>query len=327
MTVKPRIIIIAAVVALAAAGGTWACRGRGEADRPTLFGNVDIREVNLAFRTGGRIADIKVDEGSPVHAGDLIASLDPEPLQDAVANAEAAVAASGAHAAMLHQGYRSEDVAQAKARLEAAQAALKEAEQQLVRQQAMVPSGAAPQRTLDNAVSQRDQAAAQVRTAEQSLRELSVGYRKEEIAEADGQLRQAQASLETARLNLRDAQLTAPSDGVILTRAVEKGSMVAAGTPGFSLTLTSPVWARAYVNETQLGRFNSGTQVTLTTDLHPDQPYHGVVGFVSPTSEFTPKNVETADLRTALVYRLRIVVTDPDVQLRQGMPVTVRLAK
>jgi HlyD family secretion protein len=326
MSPNPRIIVAAAAVALAA-GGTWACRSHGEARHPTLFGNVDIREVNLAFRTGGRVADIKVDEGDPVKAGDLIASLDPEPLRDAVANAEAAVAATGAHAAMLHRGYRSEDVEQARARLEAARAALREAEEQLVRQQAMVPSGAAPQRTLDSAVSQRDQAAAQVRTAEQSLRELTAGYRKEEIAEADGQLRQAQASLESARLNLRDAQLIAPSDGVILTRAVEKGSMVAAGTPGFSLTLTSPVWARAYVSETELGRFNSGTRVLLSTDLHPDKPYHGVVGFVSPTSEFTPKSVETSDLRTSLVYRLRIVVQDADVQLRQGMPVTVRLAQ
>jgi HlyD family secretion protein len=326
MTPKPRIFIVAAAV-LAITGGTWACRSQGGAEHPTLFGNVDIREVNLAFRTGGRVTDIKVDEGSPVHAGDLIASLDPEPLQDAVANAEGAVAAAGAHAAMLHQGYRREDVEQSRARLESARAALEEAEEQLVRQQAMVPAGAAPQRTLDNALSQRDQAAAQVRSAEQNLSLQSKGYRKEEISEADGQLRQAQASLETARLNLRDARLTAPSDGVILTRAVEKGSMVAAGIAGFSLTLTSPVWARAYVNETQLGRFNSGTKVILTTDLHPDKPYHGVVGFVSPTSEFTPKSVETTDLRTSLVYRLRIVVEDPDVQLRQGMPVTVRLAK
>lgn len=322
-----KLIFPIAVVALAAGGGTWACRGRGQADRPTLFGNVDIRDVSLAFRVGGRVSDIRVDEGSVVRAGDLIASLDAEPLQDAVANAEAAVAATGAHAAMLHKGYRTEDVEQAKARLDSARAALKEAEQQLARQQTMVPTGAAPQRTLDNAQSQRDQAAAQVRTAEQNLRELSTGYRKEEVEEADGQARQAQASLATAQLNLRDAQLIAPSDGVILTRAVEKGSMVAAGTPGFSLTLTSPVWARAYVSETELGRFNSGTKVTLATDLHPERPYHGVVGFVSPTAEFTPKNVETADLRTALVYRLRIVVTDPDVQLRQGMPVTVRLAQ
>jgi HlyD family secretion protein len=322
-----KIILPIAAVALATVAGTYACRSHEGADHPTLYGNVDIREVNLAFRVGGRVTDIKVDEGDPVRAGELIASLDPEPLRDAVANAEAAVAATGAHAAMLRQGYRSEDVEQARGRLEAARAALKGAEQQLVRQQAMVPPGAAPQRTLDDAVSQRDQAAAQVRVAEQSLRELSTGYRKEEIAEADGQFHQAQASLATAQLNLRDAQLIAPSDGIILTRAVEKGSMVAAGTPGFSLTLTSPVWARAYVEEALAGRFNSGTQVTLATDLHSDKRYHGVVGFVSPTAEFTPKSVETPDLRTSLVYRLRIVVADPDAQLRQGMPVTVRLAR
>jgi HlyD family secretion protein len=103
--------------------------------------------------------------------------------------------------------------------------------------------------------------------------------------------------------------------------------MVQAGTPGFSLTLTRPVWARVYVNETQMGRFSGGTRVTLATDTRPGKVYHGVVGYVSPTSEFTPKSVETADLRTSLVYRLRINVEDPDDMLRQGMPVTVRLAK
>jgi HlyD family secretion protein len=113
-----------AVLGAAAALGIWGCTGRDHG-MPVLYGNVDIREVNLAFRVGGRITDIQVDEGSPVHAGDLIATLDPEPLQNAVANAEAAVAATGAHAAMLHKGYRGEDVEQAKARLESARAALR----------------------------------------------------------------------------------------------------------------------------------------------------------------------------------------------------------
>jgi HlyD family secretion protein len=326
MNKKPVVMLAAAVAALGL-GGLYACRGERAAGDPTLYGNVDIREVSLAFRVGGRVADIRVDEGAVVHAGDLIATLDPEPLQDAVASSEASVAALGAHAAMLHRGYRSEDIEQARAKVESARAALTEAEAQLVRQRAMVPGGAAPQRTLDNAQSQRDQAAAQLKSAQENLRQQTEGYRKEEIAEADGQLAQAKANLETARLALRDARLVAPSDGVILTRAVEKGSMVQAGAPGFSLTLTSPVWARAYVDETQLGRFNSGTRVTLRTDLRSGRLYHGVVGFVSPTSEFTPKAVETADLRTALVYRLRIVVDDPDAALRQGMPVTIRLAR
>jgi HlyD family secretion protein len=173
----------------------------------------------------------------------------------------------------------------------------------------------------------RDQAAAQVTASEEQLRLLTSGFRKEEVADSDAQLSQARATLESARLALRDATLLAPSDGVILTRAIEKGSMVQAGTPAFSLSLTAPVWVRAYVGEPQLGRYAPGAKVTVLTDSRPDTPYRGVVGFVSPTAEFTPKTVETTDLRTALVYRLRIVIEDPDSQLRQGMPVTVRLAR
>jgi HlyD family secretion protein len=172
-----------------------------------------------------------------------------------------------------------------------------------------------------------DQAAAQVRSSEEQLRLITTGFRKEEIAESDAQLAQARTTLDSARLALRDATLTAPSDGVILTRAVEKGTMVQPGTAAFVISLTNPVWVRAYVSEPQLGRFATGTKVTLHTDSRPDKPYSGVVGFVSPSAEFTPKSVETSDLRTSLVYRLRVIVDNPDSQLRQGMPVTVRLAK
>ena len=129
-----------------------------------------------------------------------------------------------------------------------------------------------------------------------------------------------------AEQHLADAQLLAPADGVVLTRAVEPGAILAAGAPVFTVSLRTPVWARIYVSETDLGRIAPGRAVLLYTDARPDRPYHGQIGFVSPTAEFTPKNVETPDLRTALVYRARVVVADPDTALRQGMPVTVRLA-
>ena len=153
------------------------------------------------------------------------------------------------------------------------------------------------------------------------------GFRPGGSAGSDGRRRGAQAQAQAARLARRDAVLTAPSDGVILTRAIEKGTMVQNGSPAFTLSLTRPVWVRAYVGETQLGRFAPGTKVLLHTDARAGKPYHGVVGFVSPTAEFTPKSVETEDLRTSLVYRLRVVVEDADVQLRQGKPMTVRLAR
>lgn len=293
----------------------------------TLYGNVDIREASLAFRVTGRVASLKVDEGAQVKEGDLLATLDVEPFQNALQSAEATLAAQSAHNALLHRGYRSEDIEQAKARLSSAQAVLAESERHFARQEALAPEGAAAGRTLDAARSARDQAAAQVRVVEQQVRQMTTGFRKEDMAESDAQLRQAQAQLAVAKLALKDTTLVAPSDGIILTRAIEKGNMVQGGAPAFSLSLTNPVRVIAYVSEPMLGRFSPGTRVTLETDSRPGQPYRGVVGFVSPTAEFTPKSVETPDLRTSLVYRLRVVVEDADSRLRQGMPVTVRLAR
>jgi HlyD family secretion protein len=324
---KKAIIIPAAL--LAAVTAVYLIRRNGSVDerQATIYGNVDIREASLAFRVAGRVDSLRVDEGAMVRAGDVLATLDLEPLQNALRSTEATAAALAARNGMLHRGYRAEDVEQARARLVAAQASLAEAERNFTRQTTLAPDGAATQKALDAARSMRDQAMAQVTVAEQQAREMSAGYRKEEVAESDAQLRQAQAQLDAARLALRDATLVSPSDGIILTRAIEKGAMVQVGTPAFSLSLTRPVWAIAYVSEPMLGRYAPNTKVTLWTDSRLDQPYHGVVGFVSPTAEFTPKSVETPDLRTSLVYRLRVVVEDPDSRLRQGMPLTVKLAR
>ena len=148
--------------------------------------------------------------------------------------------------------------------------------------------------------------------------------RGDENAEAKASLQQTQAQLAQAELDLHDTTLIAPSDGTLMTRAVEPGSMLSAGSTVLTLSLTRPVWVRAYIDEPSLGQVQPGRELLLYTDGRPDKPYHGQIGFVSPTAEFTPKTVETPDLRTDLVYRLRIVVTDADDALRQGMPVTVQ---
>ena len=143
--------------------------------------------------------------------------------------------------------------------------------------------------------------------------------------ELNRKLRQVQAELAQAELDLHDTTLVAPSDGTLMTRALEPGSMLNAGSTVLTLSLTRPVWVRAYIDEPNLGQMQPGRELLLYTDGRPDKPYHGKVGFVSPTAEFTPKTVETPDLRTDLVYRLRIIVTDADDALRQGMPVTVKV--
>jgi HlyD family secretion protein len=171
----------------------------------------------------------------------------------------------------------------------------------------------------------QDVAEANVRYAEQTLKLAEIGPRQEDIDAARAQLAEQSASVIQSQRRLADSDLIAPNDGVILTRAREKGAIVQAGDTVFTLTLASPVWVRTYVNERDLGRIQPDMPATVTTDTAPDQHYDGRVGFISPTAEFTPKNVETRELRTDLVYRLRIIVDNPDGGLRQGMPVTVSL--
>ncbi|WP_028535943.1 secretion protein HlyD [Paludibacterium yongneupense] len=318
------ILIGAAAVLALAAGWAWH-QSRRDDGSLTLYGNIDIRSVNLAFRVGGRLQTLNVDEGAIVHAGQPLGQLDAEPLRHALADAEANRALQAANAALYHHGTRQQDVAAARANLAGLNATLAGAEKALARQQQLAGTGAAPARALDDARATRDAAAAQAASAAQKLDALSQGFRREEVAAADANLKRADAALASARLQWQDSTLVAPSDGVIMTRAVEPGSMLGAGATVFTLSLTRPVWARVYIGETELGRAAIGRAVTLYSDSRPGHPYHGRIGFVSPAAEFTPKNVETEDLRSALVYRVRIVVQDPDAALRQGMPITVVL--
>ena len=318
-------IVVAGVAIVATLAYVATSRGRGPGEL-TLYGNVDIREVTLGFRVSGRLASLSVDEGDTVRAGQELGRLDATPIELELNEARANASAIGARLTLLRSGYRSEDVEQARATVAERRAVLTNAAQALARQEQLKGTGAVAQRVYYDALAARDQAQARLKAAEESLAQFQSGYRRQEVAEGEANHTRAMATAAQAEQHLADAVLLAPADGVVLTRAVEPGAILAAGSPVFTVSLLAPVWARVYVSEPDLGRVTPGRAALLYTDARPKQPYHGRIGFVSPTAEFTPKNVETVDLRTALVYRARVVVTDPDPALRQGMPVTVRLS-
>jgi HlyD family secretion protein len=321
---RPLLLVGALLLLLAIAGLViWRQRSGGEL---TLYGNVDIREVTLGFRVGGRVEKLLVDEGDVVQKGEEIARLDTTPLELERNEAKANTNALAARMALLRAGFRHEDIAQAAALVAERRSAAMNADQLLARQERLKGTGAVAERTYDDVRAARDQAHARLQAAERALEESHAGFRHQEVAEGEANAARAAALAAEAEQRLDDAVLRAPADGVVLTRAVEAGAILASGTPVFTISLTKPVWARVYVGEPDLGKLPPGTQVLLHTDARPGQPYHGQVGYVSPTAEFTPKNVETPDLRTALVYRARVIVADPDAALRQGMPVTVTLA-
>ena len=313
-----------ALVVIAVAVGWTAWRADRDGNTLTLYGNVDIREVELSFRVPGRLATMAVDEGDRVAAGQKLATLDAQPYRDALAVAEARVVQVQSNVAKLQAGYRPQEVQQASAAVREAQAAFGNAERELRRQRELLTAGAAAQKALDAAEARHDEAAARLASAKEALAVAREGFRREDIAAAQAELTAATAQRDQAHTQLADTELLAPNAGTILARVREPGSMLAQGSPVYTLSLNEPVYVRAYVSESSLGRLAPGARVSVTSDPS-DKRYTGQVGFISPRAEFTPKSVETTQLRTDLVYRLRIVIADADAGLRQGMPVTIQL--
>ncbi len=238
-----------------------------------LYGNVDVRQVDLGFRVSGRVVLMPFQEGDIVSPGVLMGVLDPQPYAD--------------------------QVKQAHASIDAIKTNLINANRVLLRRQQLIDSGSVSKEDYDNALASRDALAAN--------------------------LMEAEASLGVSLTNLQDTSVFAPSRGTILTRIREPGTVVKVADPIYTLSLTSPVWIRAFVSESQLGIIYPGMLADVYTDTENGKVYHGHIGFISPVAEFTPKTVETTQLRTDLVYRLRIIADNPDERLKQGMPVTVKL--
>ena len=269
-------ILLAALVVLALGGGGWLYLHRtqpGEADMLTLYGDIDIREVQPAFNDIGHITAILVQEGSVVKRGDLLATLDDARYAATLAQAKAT--AEAAHVTYLNDevNYR-----------RAAVLATKDA----------------------GTIQLRDDAKAAMDAAHDSY----------------------EAALDAVALAQRqfdDTRLYAPHDGVVEDRILEPGDMASPSTPVLTIALPNPLWVRAYVPENEFGRIRLGMAATVSTDSYPGHIYRGWIGYISPTAEFTPKTVETPELRTALVYQVRAYVCDARSELRLGMPATVHV--
>ena len=325
---KRRVTIIVVLTVLAAgavAAWWWSARSRTN-DLLVLQGNVEIRQVNLAFKVAGRIVSLAVDEGATVMAGQKLASLEKVYFEDSLRQARAQRGQAAANVAKMEAGNRPEEIAQAEANVLYREALLLNARQSRERAEALLKTASGTQKNYDDAIAAQRQADAQLNSAREALRLMKAGFRQEDIEAARAQLAERDAAVLVAERQLADADLVAPSPGIVLSRVRETGAIVNAGETVFVLTLNSPVWVRTYVSEPDLGRIRPGMEVELRSDTPGANPIKGRVGFISTTAEFTPKTVETRELRTALVYRVRIVADDPDGMLRQGMPMTISAA-
>jgi len=318
-----------AVIAVLAALATYLWRQHGANDPDaalSLSGNVDVHQVELGFRVSGRISAVKVQEGDKVSAGQVLAELDPVPFGTDVDSAQADLAQAQAQLDKTRRGFRVEEVAQARATVAQREADLENARVTLKRQEQLVAAGLVTHQQIDDAQMRVQMTEAALAAAHGQLTLELHGSRIEDIEAQEALLAAARARLEKAQTALADATLLAPSSGIISVRARELGAIVQAGQTVYTLTLNDPVWIRAYVPQPRLGRIKPGMSVKVTTDSMPGKQYQGTVGFIAPAAEFTPKTVQTEQVRDDLVYRIRVIASDPDDVFRQGMPVTVLIA-
>jgi len=321
------LILVVAVVLGASGAAVWRFGNHGEAgnNKLTLYGNVDIRQVQLAFNGSERIATMRVREGEPVKKGRLLATLDTVRLEGNVELQQAQLASQRQVVARLEAGSRPEEIGKAQADVEAARIDAENAESNYQRTKKLAEQHFVSTQQADDARAKSDAAQARYAALQETLKLVRMGPRKEDIAAARAMLKADQAALDVARKALADASLYAPESGVVQERILEPGDMASPQRPVYTLALTDPIWVRAYVQESDLGKLQPGMRADVGTDSFPGKSYRAWVGYISPSAEFTPKAVETTEVRSSLVYQVRIFVCNPQGELRMGMPATVTI--
>lgn len=285
-----------------------------------ISGNVELTEVQVSFKVPGRVLARLVDEGALVRQGEIVARLEDAELSDALKLAQADADAAAATLAELVAGSRREEVGQGEALLTRAEAEAERAATDYRRDLVLYGKEVIPKRELDTARAASDAARASVRERREALTLLKKGARHERIDEARARLAGAQARVSTAKERLGYATLTAPLTGVVLSKSVEPGEQVSAGTAVITLGDTGQCWLKGYIPETELGRVKLGQEARVTTDSQPGKLYQGKVSFISSEAEFTPKSVQTEKERVKLVYRIKVTLANPGLELKPGMP-------
>ncbi len=333
MTASLRLFVVPVLAAAAA------CAPAADPNTLRVSGHVEATEVRLAPEMGGRVLSLDVKEGDRIQAGAVVLTIDATDLQLAIARAKTEQASAEAQLRLVRASARSEDVKQAEAQVEAAKADIPAARAELdaatadlQRFDLLLSRKSGSQKQRDDAATRRDVARARVdaaqkrvEAAEATLARVKAGARREEVAVAESRIATTQAAIASLEDQLKDATLVSPVTGIVTEKLTEMGEVVAPRAPVVVITDLDHAWADVYVPEPAVPRITLGQPATLFTDAG-GQGLQGTVTFISPKAEFTPRNVQTADERAKLVYRIRVTVDNSGGVLKQGMPVDADLA-
>ncbi len=292
----------------------------------TFYGNIDTRTVNVGFRFLGKIENITKDEGEIIKKDEILVKLDTASLEKSLEELNEKIFASKLELSKLQTGYRQEEILEAKAAMEEAIENLNKTKDTYNRQANLFKTKSTSEENFTISQLNYKQALATLDKAKALYELRKNGYRDEDIKIQESNLKSLEIQAEKLKIDLNDSVIKAPVDGVILTRFKEIGAITNAGESILEIAKTDEFWVRAYIDEKNLGNIKPGLKMSIQTDSRSEN-YEGVIGFISPVAEFTPKNIETQELRADLVYSFRVIVKNPDDKIRQGMPVTLKIAQ
>lgn len=325
-------------IVLLATAAFAACAEEAPADRIRVNGHAEATETRLAAEAGGRVLTLAVKEGDRVQPQQELMTLDTRDVELAIDRARAERAAADAQLRLLLAGAREEDVRQAQAQVQtasaemaAAKAELESAEQDLARFETLLANNSGSRKQRDDAATRRDvarerlsSAASRMLNAEEALAKLKAGARPEEIDAARARVAAVDAQIATLEKARGDATLRSPIGGIVTEKLVEVGEVIAPRAPVLVLVDLDRAWADVFVPEPVVPQIRIGQPATVFTDAG-GPGLQGTISYVSPKAEFTPRNVQTAEERSKLVYRVRIDVDNTDGILKQGMPVEAEI--
>lgn len=324
---KKKLLILGAILLIGGASALIISRLDRKSEDGTfkVSGNVEVTEVNVGFKSPGRLVGLLVEEGAKINNNDKLAVLDSAELESQVVQARAFLKEATIRLGELKSGPRTQEVGLAKANLQHAEAELDKAGKDYERAKALYKKDVISAQDMDAAKRAYEVAVAQRQQAAEGLSLVREGPRKEEIMAAESRVRQAEAALNTLSERLKDTVIYSPVTGVVLRKNVESGETVAAGVPVYTLGEIGRPWIKVYVKEDKLGLVKLGQKAEVSVDSFPNKKYQGHVSFISSEAEFTPKNVQTQEERVKLVFGVKVSVTNINDELKPGMPADVKI--
>lgn len=288
-------------------------------------GNIEAINVTVSSKVNGEVISILKDEGDKVKTGDTMMIIDPLIYQIKLREAEASLLAAEAQLELVNVGARKEDIQQAEQILKQAEVNLQSAETDKTRFENLYQSKSISRKQYEDALNRYEIALAQFNSAKENLNKIKNISRPEEIKQAKANYERIKANVDLIKKNLNDCYITSPIDGIIVKKFVEAGETVTNLSSLFKVSNLYNVELLVYVNEQNLGKIHLGQSVDVTVDAFPDKIFEGKVVYISPEAEFTPKNIQTKEERTKLVFAVKVKIENPNLELKAGIPADAKI--